>query len=141
MARASASGSILKVHSSTSTKTGVAPSSATTSAVAKKVNGGTKTASPGPIPQAIRGMSRASVPEAQITQCLAPVMSARRSSSSRISGPNMNSQCSSTASILARICGSRRLNWDFKSIKSMFLSWGLQGVLKITRHRQAAKQG
>ena len=41
--------SILKVAASTSTKTGVAPTSATTSAVAQNVKDGQITASPGPI--------------------------------------------------------------------------------------------
>ena len=42
--------SILNVVASTSTNTGVAPTKATTSAVAQKVNDGHITASPGPIP-------------------------------------------------------------------------------------------
>ncbi|OQC23052.1 MAG: hypothetical protein BWX71_02190 [Deltaproteobacteria bacterium ADurb.Bin072] len=46
----SLSGSMLKVPGSMSTNTGVAPSSETTSAVATKVNGVVKTASPGPTP-------------------------------------------------------------------------------------------
>ena len=64
---------MLKVSGSISTKTGVAPTSLMASAVAIKVKGDVKTASPGPMPLAIRAMSRASVPEAQATACLTPV--------------------------------------------------------------------
>ena len=45
-----------------SAKTGVAPNSATTSAVAQKVKDGQITASPGPIPLAISTSCSASVP-------------------------------------------------------------------------------
>jgi len=55
-----------------STKTGVAPRRLMTSAVAMKVKGDVKTASPGPISSAISAMRRASVPEAQPTACFAP---------------------------------------------------------------------
>ena len=48
----------------------MAPASATTSAVAAKVNAGTKTASPGPMSHARRTSSSASVPLAQATACL-----------------------------------------------------------------------
>ncbi len=47
---------------STSARTGVAPASATTSAVAQKVKVGQMTASPGPMPQAINTKRNASVP-------------------------------------------------------------------------------
>ena len=71
--RASAnSRSMLKVASSTSTKTGVAPVSATASPVAQNVNDGQNTASPRPMPFAISTISSASVPLAQVTTCLAP---------------------------------------------------------------------
>ena len=80
---------MLKLSSSTSTNTGVAPSQATTSAVATKVNAGTKTASPGFRPQAISTSASASVPLAQLTQCFAPQNSASCASSSRTSGPMM----------------------------------------------------
>ena len=46
---------MLKVRGSTSTKTGEAPASTATSAVAVKVNAGRKTASPRPMPSAIQG--------------------------------------------------------------------------------------
>ena len=64
---------MLKVASSTSTKTGVAPVSATASPVAQNVNDGQNTASPRPTPFAISTISSASVPLAQVTTCLAPL--------------------------------------------------------------------
>lgn len=60
-------GSMLKDTGSMSANTGVAPSRATASAVAMKVKGEVKTASPGPTPRASRAMIRPSVPEAQPT--------------------------------------------------------------------------
>src|SRR6478672_2955364 len=64
MPRASEAGSMLKVASSTSTKTGVAPTSATTSPVAQNVNDGHSTASPGPTFFAISTIRSASEPPA-----------------------------------------------------------------------------
>ena len=52
--------------------TGVAPQSATTSAVAQKVKAGQITASPGPIPQAISTSRSASVPLEQAIAWRAP---------------------------------------------------------------------
>src|SRR3979411_1562316 len=92
----SASASILKVASSTSTNTGVAPVSATASPVAQKVNDGQSTASPGPTPLAISTISSASVPLAQVTTCFAPLNAASSASSCAPSGPLMNWQCAST---------------------------------------------
>ena len=66
MAASRRSGSRVKVSGRTSTKTGEAPTRGMTSAVAAKVKLGTKTASPRPIPQAISGSARASVPLAQV---------------------------------------------------------------------------
>ena len=65
--------SIRQVSGSMSTNTGRAPSSTIISAVAAKVNGVVTTSSPGPMPSAIRLISSASVPDAQVMQCLAPV--------------------------------------------------------------------
>ncbi|MCY1202653.1 hypothetical protein D9M72_141450 [compost metagenome] len=64
---------MLQVSGSTSTKTGTAPSSTMTSAVATNVNEVVMTSSPAFTPSAISAISRASVPEATVTQCLAPV--------------------------------------------------------------------
>ncbi len=64
--------SMLKVSSSTSTKTGVAPRKETTSEEAKKVKSGMKTASPALMSQAMRSIRRASVPLPQVMQCFTP---------------------------------------------------------------------
>lgn len=70
--RASISATLmLQVSGSTSTKTGTAPSSAMTSAVATVEV--VITSSPAFTPSDIRAMSSASVPEATVMQCLAPV--------------------------------------------------------------------
>ena len=53
-----------------STKTGLAPTSAIISAVAKNVKGTVMTSSPGPMSSAISAISRASVPLATPMQCL-----------------------------------------------------------------------
>ena len=73
---------MLNVSSSISIKTGVAPSKETTSADAKKVKSGTNTASPAPMPQALRARVSASVPLAQDIQCLTPTYSAKEASNS-----------------------------------------------------------
>ncbi|MNR09571.1 hypothetical protein D3C85_1257780 [compost metagenome] len=64
---------ILQVSGSTSTNTGTAPSSTMTSAVATNVNEVVMTSSPAFTPSAISAISSASVPEATVMQCLAPV--------------------------------------------------------------------
>ena len=94
---------MLKVASSTSTNTGVAPVSATASPVAQKVKDGHSTASPGPMPLAISTISSASVPLAQLTTCLAPQKSASRASSCVTSGPLMNWQWASTRATASSI--------------------------------------
>src|SRR5712664_314553 len=96
MPRVSEPGSMLKVVSSTSTNTGVAPVRATASPVAQNVNDGQNTASPRPTPLAISTISSASVPLAQLTTCLAPLKSASAASSCVTSGPLMNWQWVST---------------------------------------------
>src|SRR5882757_7068156 len=96
MPRVSDAGSMLNVTSSTSTNTGVAPTSATASPVAQNVNDGHSTASPGPTFFAISTMISASVPLAQLTTCLAPENSANAASSAVTSGPLMNWQWLST---------------------------------------------
>ena len=63
IAFATESGSRQNVLGSMSANTGVAPIRLTASAVAKKVNDGTITSSPGPIPSARRPSTSASVPE------------------------------------------------------------------------------
>jgi hypothetical protein len=63
MSSASAAGERLKVAGSMSQNSGRAPVRAIVPAVAKKVKGLVITASPGPMPSAIRASSSASVPE------------------------------------------------------------------------------
>ena len=87
---------MLNVSASTSTKTGVAPTSAATSAVAQKVKEGQNTASPGPMPLAISASISASVPLAQVTAWRAPQNFASSASNAFTSGPRMNWQCAST---------------------------------------------
>src|SRR6185312_10714615 len=84
--------SMLNVAASTSTKTGVAPTRAATSAVAQNVNDGQSTASPGPTPIARNARTSASVPLAQVTTCRAPQNAANSISKVRTSGPRMNWQ-------------------------------------------------
>ena len=85
----SLAGSMLYV-SSQSTKTGVAPTKATLSPVAKNVNDGTKTASDSFKSIAIKGIVSASVPLAQENAYFLPVNSASLRSISSISGPMIN---------------------------------------------------
>src|SRR5262245_7882990 len=100
--------SILNVLSSTSTNTGVAPTNATTSAVAQNVNDGQTTASPGPTPVARNASTRASVPLAQVTTWRAPQNAASSASKARTSGPRMNWQWLSTRATAASTAGPRR---------------------------------
>ncbi len=67
---------MLKLSSKTSTKTGVAPASATTSALAAKVKDGTNTASPMPMFHAFKSKNSASVPLAQAIACFTPANAA-----------------------------------------------------------------
>src|SRR5579883_2345237 len=107
MAASIRAGSMLYVSGSMSTKTGRAPSRQIVLAVAKKVYGVVMTSSPGPIPRAIKGSSRASVPEPQPTPRAAPQYSASSASSCATSGPMTNIWLSitrrTTSSISSRI--------------------------------------
>ena len=71
MAASMAAGEMLNVAGSMSTKTGVPPALWIAPAVAKKVNGGVMTSSPGLRSSARSGSSSASVPLAQAIACLA----------------------------------------------------------------------
>src|SRR5450759_3489138 len=72
-----------------STKTGMAPTCAMASAVAKKVKGVVMTSSPLPMPMAARIRNSASVPWPHATACLVPQYAAMASSSSLTLGPPM----------------------------------------------------
>src|SRR6266852_6278252 len=109
--------SMLNVASSTSTNTGVAPSSATTSPVAQKVKDGHSTASPRPTPLAISTINSASVPLAQVTTCLAPLKAASAASSSVTSGPLMNWQWVSTRETASSTDLPRRRRCVARSMK------------------------
>src|SRR5215831_823273 len=103
IARLRLAGSMLNVASSTSANTGVAPSSATTSAVAQNVKEGQITASPGPMPFAISTSTSASVPLAQLMAWRAPQNVASSPSRTATSGPRMNWQCAVTRAIASSI--------------------------------------
>jgi hypothetical protein len=68
--------SMLQVSGSTSTNTGLAPSSTMVSAVAAKVKGVVMTSSPGRMPSAIIEISSASVPLATVMQWRVPAKAA-----------------------------------------------------------------
>jgi len=70
------------VSGCTSTNTGVAPTSTATSAVAVKVNDGTKQRRRAADPLAMSAMTRAVVPLEQAITCFAPECAASRRSSS-----------------------------------------------------------
>ena len=93
---AAAARSMLKSVSIESTNTGVAPVRAIAPAVAKNVNDGHSTSSPGPMPSVISESSSASVPELTPMACLAPTDSAATDSNPATSGPRMNCDESST---------------------------------------------
>ena len=111
--------SISAVSGSMSTKTGFAPASTMTSAVAAKLKGVVITSSPGRISSAISAISSASVPLETVMQCRAPVRCASAASSSATSGPMMYWPWSSTACMRASMLGLSALYWLFRSMKSM----------------------
>ena len=87
---ATSSGSRFMVAGSTSAKTGVAPRRAIDSAVAKKVNAGQMTSSPGPIPIASSTRTSASVPLATPIVSGTPRYAAASSSNAETLGPKTN---------------------------------------------------
>ena len=121
MAASIKAGSMLQVSGWISTNTGIAPISAMTSEVATKVNGVVMTSSPAFTPSAISEMSKASVPEATVMQCLACVKVSSFSSSSRTSGPMMYWPCSRTVWIRALIDSFRSAYCAFRSLNSILL--------------------
>ena len=102
MSSPSAATSMLKVASSTSTNTGVAPTREMAPAVAKNVYGVVKTSSPGPISSAISARISASEPDAQPIAYLAPQYAAISPSSFFTSSPKINFCESTTRTISAR---------------------------------------
>ena len=78
---------MVKVGSSTSTKTGRAPEKRIVLALAMKVNETVSTSSPGPMPLARRARCSAVVPELVATACGTPMNAAKRSSRARTLAP------------------------------------------------------
>src|SRR5262245_28123345 len=111
--------SILNVVSSTSTNTGVAPTSAATSAGAQNVNDGQSTASPGPIPKARKTSTSASVPLAQLTTSREPQNAASSVSKARTSGPRINWQWLNTRATAASTAEPSRRRWAATSMKGI----------------------
>ena len=134
MAASSFETSILAVSSSTSTNTALAPSSTIISAVAMKVNGVVMTSSPGFTPSAISAISSASVPEATLTQCAAPVYAASLSSISRTSGPRMNWPWSSTRWMRASISALSTRYCVLRSVNSI-----KRGIVNVWRADPATR--
>ncbi len=85
-----------------STKTGVAPVSATEFAVAAKVNDGTMTSSPAPTPRASRPRCWPDVPELTATQVRPSTKAANSCSKAATSGPWATMPLASTRSTAAR---------------------------------------
>ena len=111
--------SIRPVSASTSTHTGVPPSSTITSAVAAKVKGVVMTSSPGCKSNAMRLMSSASVPLDTVMQCFDPVRAASAASSSATSGPMMYWPCSSTRCMRSAMRACNAAYWVLRLMNSM----------------------
>src|ERR1700722_1263538 len=105
--RSTAAGSRLSVSGSMSAKTGVAPTRAIASAVAKKVKAGQMTSSPRPIPSASRTSTIASVPLATPIECSTPRLAAASASKASSSGPRMKRPESSVRANAAVSSGIR----------------------------------
>ena len=109
----------LQVPGSTSTNTGLPPSSTIISPVAANVKGLVMTSSPGFKSSAISAISSASVPLATVTQCRLPVKAARAASSSATSGPMMYWPWSSTRWMRASMSPLSVAYWVFRSVNCM----------------------
>src|SRR5213596_2116308 len=147
MAASTAAGSRLKVPGSMSTNTGVPPALWIVPAVAKKVNAGAMTSSPGSRSSAMRGRSNASVPLAHAMPCVAPASWATAASSRGTAGPITNC-CDSmtswmagrTSSLIARYCATRSRSGTFtlsasgtrdRSSDAVGLSHRPQGAVRL----------
>src|SRR5690606_36878356 len=98
-------GSSVKWRGSMSTNTGRAPARTTAFAVAAKLNDGTTTSSPCPIPTASSANSSALVPELTATQGRPTTCSANSASNAATSGPCASIPDVRTRSIAARSAG------------------------------------
>ena len=92
----------LNVAGSMSANTGTAPSRRTHPPVAKNVNDGTITSSPGPIPMAIMATSSASVPLETPSACRVPQYAASSASKAATSSPSTSACASATRSNASR---------------------------------------
>jgi len=88
--RLNAAGRQVEAFRARSANTGLAPTRAMHPAVAKKVNDGQMTSSPGPIPSAISATRMASVPEDMPMPKRAPATAAAALSNCSTPGPRMN---------------------------------------------------
>ena len=119
--RAASATSRLKQAGCESTNTGFAPTRSTPPAVAKNVNAGQSTSSPGPIPSAMSASKIASVPELTPSTYFAPVKSASAFSNFSTSGPRMNSPECSTRKNASCNSGSSALFCAFRSNRLTFM--------------------
>ena len=118
--RSTSAGSRFSVAASTSANTGVAPTRAIDSAVAKNVNAGQMTSSPAPIPSASRTSTSASVPFATPTVSGTPRYSAASCSKAATFGPNTNVPCSSTSAKASLSAGMSGSYCAFTSMSGIF---------------------
>ena len=101
-AAAADAGSRQYVAGSMSAKTGRAPACTTALAVAAKVNAGTMTSSPGPMPAATSPRCRAEVPEAIATHSRPAIVAANSVSKAATSAPWVSRPLASTRSTASR---------------------------------------
>src|SRR6478609_2449254 len=109
-----ATGSMLAVSSSTSTKRIVAPSASAHDAVATNVIGVVTTSSPRPTPAAAYAMCRAAVPLVALTHRVAPVSASSCSSNAVTVGPVVSQ--------------SPRRTWATASMSSSLTDWRPYGI-------------
>src|SRR5262245_41307876 len=135
------SGAMLNVTGSMSAKTGRAPSRQTELTVAKKVNGGTMTSSPGPIPRACRASTRASVPDPHPTPNAAPQNAATSFSNAATSGPRIACPDVSTRSTAASISPLSERYWAWISHSGTGGGAGFTNGLLAARSPRASVPG
>ena len=98
----------------------VQPKKAGLSPVEKNVKSGTNTASPSPIPHALRARVIASVPFAQVMQCFTPTYSASSFSRLGTAGPEMKFAPTQTSLMLLSISSCNFLYCFCKSLNFIF---------------------
>src|SRR5690606_8427543 len=108
-------GSTLNVAGSMSANTGRSPAFQTAPALAKNVNAGTITSSPGSRSSARSTSSSASVPLAHATACGTPRCAAASASNRSTAAPRMKRCDSTTAAMAASTCARIELYWAPRS--------------------------